>query len=170
VSLSKRRADRAPPLIASVRPHSSRTLTLHYKLLLTLCALTACSSQDGVDEQFLRCKGKVTTFMTGEDPLVEEDQEIAAHIKRSTISFSGNAFWFEQDMPICSPTRGGNVHSESYFYFHSPSCDPLDLHARNATYGTYNWVLSKLQVTNTSLGADMPIKGTFTCVKVDSTN
>ena len=154
-------------LSSNVKPHSWRNGTLHRLLLLTLLALTACSRQGAMEDQYLRCKGRIA-WVTGTEPLVEEDQEIAAHIQRSAISFSGNATQFGQDIPICLSTRGESIHNESYFFFDSASCAPSAVVAHNRTYGTYNWVLAKLELTNTSLGADMPIKGTFTCVAVDS--
>jgi hypothetical protein len=113
-----------------------------------------------LDETYLRCKGTLSVFYeSGVQSL--ENQEIAAHIVRDRINFSGNTLLVGADIPICTQRTDD-------FYFDSQSCKeggPIDL-SRPRQYGTVKKVTGELHLSNETPKLSLA-QGSFICKRAE---
>jgi hypothetical protein len=107
-------------------------------------------------DTYLRCKGAITIlYESGVQSL--EEQEIAAHVLRDRINFSGNHLLRGRDIQICK-------QSTDDFYFDSRTCEeggPVDL-SRPREYGTLNKITGELSLSNEEPRRPLA-QGSFVC-------
>jgi hypothetical protein len=117
------------------------------------------------DELVLRCDGWIGSW----SPTLwhKEREEIAAHIKNGTITFSGNRFLLGENIAICPPKTLG-IPADS-LYFSSDGCGNRATSPEHRQYGTLNTILLKLDLSNTNWRTDraLGITGEFNCTKVN---
>ena len=130
--------------------------------ILSVIVAIGLSSQLAValDDTYLRCKGSVALFGASGTERAEKE-EIAAHVTKDRINFSGNVLLVGTDIQICKDTED--------LYFDSQSCrgGPVDL-SRPREYGTLNKITGELHLSNES--PKLPFflaQGSFTCNKAE---
>jgi hypothetical protein len=125
-----------------------------------LLTITAPVQLVALDEAYLSCKGTIAVFSESGVQFLE-NQQIAAHIVRDRINFSGNNFLVGADIPICTQRTDD-------FYFDSQSCKeggPVDL-SRPRQYGTVNKVTGELHLSNEV--PRLPLaQGSFICKRAE---
>jgi hypothetical protein len=96
---------------------------------------------------------------------VKSDESIAVHVNRDVVSFSGNSLFLDTDAPICPTKPNGDKQDSSYIRFDTDSCFGSKTHDDERTYGSYNWVLAKLELSHTSSRAAqyLHLQGAFDC-------
>jgi hypothetical protein len=110
------------------------------------------------DELILRCEGTVGSIMPSS--WIKNDELIGVHIKNREITLSGNDFLLGQNIKLC-PAGTLGTPSDTW-YFDSGGCGGKAL-TQTRQYGTFNTILMKLDVTNTT--DRILITGRFKCMK-----
>jgi hypothetical protein len=140
---------------------------IRFTLLTAAMALTACAKSTPSHEAYLRCSGSVGVLGVGR-PSSIEDQVIAARVAKDVISFSGNSLFLDASAAICTTAFDGGVLDGSYIRFDSESCVATRFEENKRTYGTYNWVLGKLQLSQASHAPQfLHLQATFDCEEVN---
>ena len=126
---------------------------------LIAIATFAYSLSVAAGDIYLRCNG-VISILRASGVQLAEGQEIAAHLKGSRISFSGNALLAGENIEICTPLKAEP-------YFDSESCRGQTRTHPRRSYGTLNKITGMLNLTNTmSDGPSSLIEGKFKCAQV----
>jgi hypothetical protein len=117
------------------------------------------------DELVLRCEGWIGSWSP--TSWHKDREEIAAHLKNGTITFSGNKFLLGENIAICPPGTLG-IPADS-LYFSSDGCGNRPKLPEHRQYGTLNTILLKLDLSNTDWRTDrvLGITGEFNCTKVN---
>lgn len=145
---------------------SSQRSRARFTVLLLALGLAGCTetwSPTAERDIYLRCSGSITFI--GSDSYTRDNQTIAAHIKGSKISFSGNDFLGGRDIPFCRTSPDGTPLDDAYHRFDSDPCGPTTT-GNDRTYGTYYWVLGKLDLSHTSSATPHIVQGRFQCNEV----
>jgi hypothetical protein len=118
-----------------------------------------------LDELVLRCEGWIGSWSP--TSWYKDREEIAAHTKNGTITFSGNELLLGENIAICPPGTLG-IPADS-LYFSSDGCGNKAKLPEHRQYGTLNTILLKLNLSNTDWRTDRPlgIQGEFHCTKVN---
>jgi hypothetical protein len=112
---------------------------------------------------YLKCTGYIVVHSDSGVPQTQENQEIAAHITRGVINFSGNPLLLGENIKLCTPIRTADQS-----YFDSESCSGQSRNDPKRKYGTFNKITGKLQLTNQLEGTPTPlVEGTFKCTTVE---
>ena len=137
-------------------------------MILAVLACAGCAKTGhttGEQDIYLKCTGSIGVI--GSNSYTAENQEIAAHIKGSKISFSGNDLLGGENISICTTHPDGTAQDAAYYRFDSDSCESKQK-GDNRTYGTYYWVLRKLDLSHTTSGPVTYIaQGRFKCQPVE---
>jgi hypothetical protein len=137
-------------------------------VMAALAGASGCSDADrsgGVRDVYLRCTG--TIAFIGLELYSRENESIAAHIQNRHISFSGNDYLGGENIPFCSAHPDGTPLDDSYLQFDTDPCGPTTT-GRNRTYGTYYWVLGRLDLSHSSSEpvSTPHVQGRFQCTPV----
>ena len=128
-------------------------------LLLVDCSKSASSI--AADDVYLQCKGDISVFRDSGGLQTEGNQEIAAHIKRGKINFSGNSLLLGENIQICTPSADQPT-------FDNESCQGQSRTDPKRKYGTYNKVTGVLDLTNQVSDSNVAfIEGRFKCARAE---
>lgn len=140
---------------------ATRFLVVVFGISLAV-ACSKASNPIASEDAYLKCEGTIAIFRDGPLQLVEK-QEIAAHIKGTRISFSGNDLLSGENIQICKNDTYGDQP-----YFDSESCDGGAKSDPKRKYGTHNRITGSLDITSgvSDNGASL-LTGRFKCIKIE---
>jgi hypothetical protein len=160
------RQDRRLKVVSSAK-HRGPSRWQHISLLILLVAQISVASRRSfaLEDTYLLCKGSIS-IMTPSGSLTSYDkQQLAVHVMRDRIKFSGNDF-LGGEAQICRP-------STDEFNFDSESCKGVsdrDLFSSPPRiYGIFNNITAELHLSSEFWFPNGPLNshGKFMCGKVE---
>lgn len=89
--------------------------------------------------------------------------DVAVHLLGNTITLSGNEVFSDvQNLPFCT-TSQSEVSKADQPYFDTQGCTGKSDPQKERTYGSYNRILRKLEVSFTLPQQDSPVRGEYIC-------